>query len=529
MSKVIAKKKVKSKNTKIKDVSKKPSRLTQDDWNEMKNSRSTRKELAKEDLFWFFHLYFGHYITYETATFQKEIFCNISNPRIEHLVIVAFRGSGKSTIVSTAYPIWAMIGHMQKKFIVIVSQTQNQAQQHLRNLRAEIESNELFRNDFGNLEEESNEWGISSLNMPKLGAKIVAVSREQGIRGIRSGPHRPDLVISDDIEDTQSVKTREGRNKTYNWFTSEIMPIGSQKTKFVTIGNLLHEDSLLMRLKDGFAAGTHDGEYHEYPIAIKNKTMWPGAYPGMDAIDKQKRRIGNRIAWEREYMLKIIPEEDQVVTKSMIKTYETMPDKLHNESERIFIGIDLAISAKDTADYTAMIRLVVRGTGKKRRLYVQPKPINKRFNFNQTLDQMRALKNDYPSAKFIVETTAFQASVKQVAEAEGFDIQGFTPKEDKRARLNMIASYIERGLVIFPENGAELLIAQLTGFGVEKHDDLMDALTMTVLEIMKEKNDDCFVGFVPFRLDKLHLYTPREKRYINRKMEERGIDMRLSV
>ncbi len=95
-------------------------------------------ELAKKDLYWFFHLYFGHYIEFETADFQREIFQKVADNSIEHLVIVAFRGSGKSTIVSMAFPLWAMIGAMQKKYIVIVSQTQQQAQQHLRNFRAEV-------------------------------------------------------------------------------------------------------------------------------------------------------------------------------------------------------------------------------------------------------------------------------------------------------------------------------------------------------------------------------------------------------
>ena len=72
-------------------------------------------------------------------------------------------------------------------------------------------------------------------------------TEEDPLAGFDIAPSVP-VVISDDVEDTNSVKTREGRNKTYEWFTSEILPIGSQKTKFVTIGNLLHEDSLLMRV-----------------------------------------------------------------------------------------------------------------------------------------------------------------------------------------------------------------------------------------------------------------------------------------
>lgn len=460
-----------------------PAPLSPSDWQQIKASRNVRMEMARKDLYWFFHLYFGHYIEYATADFQREIFQMVSSEDIEHLVIVAFRGSGKSTIVSMAYPIWAMIGTMQKKYVVIVSQTQQQAQQHLRNLRAEIESNELFRNDFGNLEEESNEWGISALTMPQLGSKIIAVSREQGVRGLRSGPYRPDLVISDDVEDTNSVKTREGRNKTYEWFTSEILPIGSQKTKFVTIGNLLHEDSLLMRLKDGFTAGTHTGSFKEYPIDKDGMSLWPGAYPDMDAIERQRKRIGNRVAWEREYRLKIISNDEQIITKGMITTYDMIPARLRNEYQEYIVGVDLAISEKDTADYTAAVTLLVRGYGKKQKIYVCPKPLNARINFARTIDAMRDIDDKLGAPKFYVESISYQESAVQTLKGHGLDVDGVKPRADKRSRLNMIADKIERGILVFPEAGCELLISQLTGFGIEKHDDLVDALTVAVIEI----------------------------------------------
>lgn len=452
-------------------------------------------KLSRKSFYWFFHLYFGHYIHYETAEFQKDIMNYVSDPEREHVVIVAFRGSGKSTIVSTALPLWAMIGSMQKKYIVIVSQTQQQAQQHLRNLRAEIESNDLFRNDFGNLEEESNEWGISALTLPKVGAKIIALSRDQGVRGLRSGPYRPDLIISDDVEDTASVKTQEGRNKTYDWFTSEIIPLGSQSTKFVTIGNLLHEDSLLMRLRDGFRSGSHSGEYFEYPIERDKVSLWPGAFPDDTALDRHRKRIGNRIAWEREFMLRIVPDEDQIITRTMIQTYNVLPARLHGEYQSYEIGVDLAISEKDTADYSAIVTILVRGRGRKRRLYVLPHPVNRRMSFPKTIDTLLDIDDKLGHPRFFVESTAYQKAAVQSLKTHGVNVNGIEPRADKRSRLNMIADPIERGVLLFPEQGCELLIRQLIGFGVEKHDDLMDALTTVVNEIVTNDSANGTVSF----------------------------------
>ena len=63
----------------------------------------------------------------------------------------------------------------------------------------------------------------------------------------------------------------------------------------------------------------------------------------------------------------------------------------------------------------------------------------------------------------------------------------------------MISDKIERGVILFPKEGAETLITQLVGYGIEKHDDLMDALTMAVLEHMRTDSNLGTVRFVDAR------------------------------
>jgi len=63
--------------------------------------------------------------------------------------IMSFRGSGKSTVITLSYPIWAIVGVQQKKFVVIISRTEQLAKLHMSNLKRELESNELLRQDLG--------------------------------------------------------------------------------------------------------------------------------------------------------------------------------------------------------------------------------------------------------------------------------------------------------------------------------------------------------------------------------------------
>src|SRR5665213_1310977 len=242
--------------SKIPDENYQPnSGLTPDLADKMFRDRRIRTAITRQSHFMFFHFYFAHYVKYATAPFHRELFHLSERQDIKNLFVVAFRGSAKSTIFTTSYPVWAILGEQQKKFVLILCQTQAQAKQHMMNLRRELEGNALLKNDLGPFQEENNEWGSASLVFSNLNARITAVSTEQSIRGLRHNQHRPDLIIGDDLEDLASTKTREGRNKTYQWLTGEVIPAGDRNTRLVVIGNLLHEDSLIMRLKDDVDKG----------------------------------------------------------------------------------------------------------------------------------------------------------------------------------------------------------------------------------------------------------------------------------
>jgi len=63
------------------------------------------------------------------------------NEDIVTAVIVAFRGSSKSTVFTLSYSLWSILGKQNKKFVVITSQTQRQARQQLINIKKELENN----------------------------------------------------------------------------------------------------------------------------------------------------------------------------------------------------------------------------------------------------------------------------------------------------------------------------------------------------------------------------------------------------
>jgi len=460
--------------------------------------KKVRVAITKESHWYFFHFYFSHYVKYPTAKFQAEIFSLTEDEKISSLFITAFRGSSKSTIITTSYPIWAILGKQQKKFVLILCQTQSQAKQHMMNLKRELESNELLKKDLGPFREESDEWGSSSLVFSNSGARITAASSEQSIRGLRHNQHRPDLIIGDDVEDIASTKTREGRNKTYQWLTSEVIPTGDKNTRLIIIGNLLHEDSLLMRIKEDIEKKRIDGVYKEYPLLRGEEILWPGKYPTMEDVEIEKRKAGNEIAWQREYLLHIVPEEDQAIFSEWIQYYDKLPVGVldsygYPRHCGIRIGVDLAISKQDTADYTAMVPGWLTGDGRDITIYILPHIINRRLSFPETVELCKVLNATYLKEgkrhpTFVIEDVAYQKALPQQLKNEGvMDVTTTRPgNQDKRTRLVLTANLIKSGKVLFPKQGCEELISQIVHFGVEKHDDLADAFSNLVLSVIEK-------------------------------------------
>ncbi|MDR0398070.1 MAG: hypothetical protein LBH36_02710 [Candidatus Nomurabacteria bacterium] len=66
----------------------------------------------------------------------------------------------------------------------------------------------------------------------------------------------------------------------------------------------------------------------------------------------------------------------------------------------------------------------------------------------------------------------------------------------------MISRRIKNGQILFPRDKTKNLLTQLVGFGIEKHDGIVDALTCVVImvgvqEVNKPQKPNIIVGKVP--------------------------------
>lgn len=465
----------------------------------MLNDPELRREVVSNSHPWFFYFYFPKYVKSRMAPFHKRWFELTEDSKVKNAVVVAFRGSGKSTLFTHSFPIWAILGRLQVKHVLIVSRTQHKAQQAILNIKRELEGNRILRQDLGPFEEETSKWSTSALHITKYDAMIASASIEQSVRGAIFNEFRPQLIIVDDMEDIESVKTLESRDKIDNWIMGELIPSGEASTRIFYVGNLLHNDSVMNRLIKRIDE-KKNGVYSKIPLLdTDGKATWPGSFPNQESIDAT--RVGlSEVAWRREMMLEIIPEEDQIVRPEWIHYYDELPEFASYTDYRFAAtGIDLAISEKETADYTAAVSVQVYGHGKDRKIYVLPTILNERLDSPTAVARVnmisRSLGNGIPTKVFVEDVGYQRAFIQYLREkeipAEGVLIAG----HDKRSRLQLSAPLIQSGSVLFPRNGSGALLPQMLGFGVEKHDDVVDAFTLIIGKLIA---DDGSLGTIVF-------------------------------
>lgn len=453
-----------------------------------------RYALATRSVVGFMTYCLPHYVTLDTAPMHWELSNALMNDDAPMLEIIGFRDSAKSTMSTTAFVLLCALTK-KYKFIVIINDTGEQVDMTIANIKHELENNEHIKREFGNLKVGHSKWSEKNLLLSN-GVRIIGRSRGQNIRGIRHRQTRPDLVLVDDPENLKQVKTKESRDETMRWFNAEVVPAQQAfNAKLIVIGNLLHNDGFMARLSKNPLF-----KVLRFPI-IDEKTgipLWLAKYPTKASLALQRQKVGN-VAYSREYLLKVIAEDDQVIKETDIKRY---PNKLLTQKDErtgkpvlkildAGVGSDLAISEKTTADFTTFVSLLKVKWGEKTYILVKPNPIARRMNFDATLDQAVVVKQEMPmGVQFFVEDVGFQRAALQGMSKRNISVYPMRPISDKRARLQSIAPNIKGGgqsiEILFPETGTEDLEQQIINLGVEEHDDLCDGFVYGALGLINK-------------------------------------------
>ena len=225
---------------------------------ELTGPKGLRRKLGAFDLEYFGRAYLAHYFVRPSPKFHGELdriwregVLKGMNPEQDakqisradgcRRAIEAPRGHAKSTTFTFKDDLHAAV-YGYKHYIIILSDSSEQAEGFLADIKTELEENAALKEDFGELE--GKVWK-SSVILLANGVKIEAIGSGKKIRGRRHKQWRPDLIVCDDLENDENVNTPDQRQKMKNWFAKAVSECGDTYTDIVYIGTLLHYDSLL--------------------------------------------------------------------------------------------------------------------------------------------------------------------------------------------------------------------------------------------------------------------------------------------
>ncbi len=501
-------------------------------------TKGLRRKLGAIDLEYFGRAYLPHYFIRESPQFHAELdkiwregvmkglnpFADakqISRADGCRRAIEAPRGHAKSTTFTFKDSIHGAV-YGYKHYEIILSDSSDQAEGFLADIKTEFEENAAIREDFGELE--GKVWKAQVILLSN-GTKIEALGAGKKIRGRRHKQWRPDLILCDDLENDENVNTSDQRKKLRNWFYKAVSKAGDTYTDIVYIGTLLHFDALLANVANNPSYKTVK---YQGVISFATNTelwdAWEAIYTDLanDARQEDAKEFfeqnreemleGTQVLWEQKlsyYDLMVIRvSEGEASFNSEIQNEPIDPESCtfqeewfdfydddgkvppdFSEPRFIFFGANDPSLGKNKKSDTSFIGALAKdlSTGY---MYVVIADIEKRKPdkiIDDAIENSRRLKREYKKSyyKFGVETVQFQAyfaevmAKKSAEDGEYLPIFEINSVQNKDARIQSLQPFVKNGYLKFSKKHKTLL-KQMFEYPMGKNDDGPDGLDMMV-------------------------------------------------
>lgn len=429
-------------------------------------------ELLKADLTSLAFALFPHYFTYPPAPLHYELAELLTSDK--SVIIALPREYAKSTYAWVFFPAWNVL-HAKYKYIVYIASSLEKAKTHFRNLKAELLSHPLLLHLMNVLRDTETEFEYQDLTSDSF-VLIQVYGAGQNLRGIRYRERRPDIVIVDDVESLESSMSETQRQKLKEWFFADVMPLSAQ-ARFFVIGTVLHQDSLLNSLINDPPAGF---TVIKRAILEDGKPTWSAKFPLERVLQLKEdfRKQGLLHRFYTEYMNEPIAEETQIFKQSYFRYYD--PKSLDVSSLNVFTTVDLAISQKQEADYTAVVTV---GVSSSNEWYVLDVDYG-RYTPDQQIEAIFRAVQKWRPLVVGIETVAYQKALmhylvkEQTSRNFFFRVKELTAERKKELRISTLSARYASGTVYHPNSAPWLaeLEGELLMFPRGKHDDVIDAL-----------------------------------------------------
>lgn len=390
---------------------------------------------------------------------------------------LVFRGAGKSTLCTVTKCIHYLLKNPNLR-ILIASKTTANAEGFLKEIKSHFEGNKRLIEIFGEyydprkvIKWDNREIEVLPRSVRSKEASITCV----GVESTIVSKHY-DVIISDDLVDEENSRTQYMRDRVKTWYYQTLDPCLEPPSDGVEhrgehhrLGTRYHYGDLYGHLLKNELL-----EHHQIIRALddRGRSPWPEKYP--PDWFKEKRKKSGIIIFNAQYQC------DTEAMKGEVFQYDDCQQITANELPKqlqVFMGVDLAISEKESSDQFAM---AVIGEDPAKNIYVFDIFCG-HLRFPQQVVKFEEMYKRHDPIRAAVEINAYQAALYQALKEKDKDyrITPITQDKDKMTRAWKLSSLFEDKRMFFVK-GLNEIIDQLTLFPNHPLKDLFDALDLAI-------------------------------------------------
>lgn len=413
-----------------------------------------------------------------------------------YVAIAAPRGHAKSTAITHSYTL-ATLCNRERRFILVVSDTEAQSKNFVNDIKRELIENEDLMNVYGvkGLSKDTETDFVVEFH-DGWSARVIAKGSEQKLRGLKWHGMRPDLIVCDDMENDEIVMNDDRRRKFREWFSGALIPCKSSDGIIRYVGTILHMDSQLERLmpiekrqKCNITELSIKNTIKDYWYSAKYKAhnpnfseiLWPSQWNKERLQHEREMYISQGMGekYAQEYLNVPLDESSAHFRRG---DFLPMTDEDKKMEKVYYVGVDLAVTLDQKADWTVFC---VAGVDENGFIHVVD-VIRDRMESPDIVEMILMLNKKYDPQAFFFEkgsitNSVLPAMIQRMQEENNWvNYETFARIVDKvqfaqaiKVRMRAKKVKFERNSEWFSDFEDELL-----GFPRKGHDDQVDALSI---------------------------------------------------
>lgn len=393
------------------------------------------------------------------------------------------REFGKSTFVWEAMASWNIL-HQRYRYIMYIASTATIAEDALTNVKTAITSHPILSGIIEVVKSTKNQFFF------KINGKsffYACYGAGQQLRGKRFERYRPDLVIMDDLETTEQVRSEDQRKKLKDWFWADVIPLGKE-ARFFYVGTMLHEDCLLAELIDNPPEEHTTGlpwQTFRYGVVdeLTGDPTWPEKYDESWITMTRKKYIVNGMLYRfnTEYMNIAVAREDRTFDPEQLRYYnEAQLAVARNGGMDIITIVDPGLRPEGDHDPTVIWTSAMDSLGQMWILDV----VRKRMAFHDILQEVIDAYRQWNPRRVLIEAVQGQVYLLQELE-HGHNPENVVIPVEKidgkqvqmgKVRIYQVEKMFHERKILIPASAVWLAdyIDELVSFPRGKHDDILD-------------------------------------------------------